>query len=96
MAFALPCSALRWLLVVAPLPARAASSVQIEARALVGGRYEVGGWMALSVTLVNEGEPTEGYVVAETVDRLRAPLRRDARRRAQGRDALRPARGLPA
>ena len=54
-----------WLL-VAPLPARAASAVDIEVRALVGGRYEVGGLLALSVSLANEGEPTSGYLVAET------------------------------
>jgi hypothetical protein len=53
-------------LLVAPMPARAASAVDIEARALVGGRYEVGGWLALSVSLVNEGEPTSGHVVAGT------------------------------
>ena len=51
---------------VGPAPARAASAVEIEARALVGGRYEVGGWLALSVALANEGEPTSGYLVAGT------------------------------
>ena len=54
------------VVLLAPLPARAASAVQIEARALVAGRYEVGGWLALSVSLANEGEPTSGYLVAET------------------------------
>ena len=58
------------LLVVAiilpALPARAASSIQIDARALVGGRYAVGGWMAISVTLTNDGEPTEGTLAAAT------------------------------
>lgn len=48
------------------LPVRAASSIEIEARALVGGRYEVGGWLGIAVTLSNEGEPTEGYVVSQT------------------------------
>ncbi len=48
------------------IPVHAASSVQVEARALVAGRYEVGGWMALAVTLVNDGEPTEGYLSATT------------------------------
>lgn len=51
---------------VSVLPARAASAVEIDARAMVGGRFEVGGWAAISVTLVNEGEPTEGTVSAET------------------------------
>jgi hypothetical protein len=54
------------VVLLAPLPARAASAVQIDARALVAGRYEVGGWLALSVSLANEGEPTSGYLVAET------------------------------
>lgn len=48
------------------LPARAASAIDIEARALVAGRYEVGGWLALSVTLVNDGEPTDGYLTSQT------------------------------
>ena len=47
-------------------PARAASSVELQARALMGGRYEVGGWAAVAVTLVNDGEPTEGNLTAET------------------------------
>ena len=47
-------------------PARAASSVDVQVRALMGGRYEVGGWAAVAVTLVNEGEPTEGNLTAET------------------------------
>ncbi len=48
------------------LPARAASAVEIQARALVGGRYAVSGWLAISVTLVNDGEPTEGVLAAST------------------------------
>lgn len=47
-------------------PARAASSVTIDARVLLGGRYESGGWAAVSVTLVNESSPTDGYLTAET------------------------------
>jgi hypothetical protein len=53
-------------LLVPALPARAASSIDIEARALVGGRYMVGGWMAIAVTLVNDGEPTQGDLAAAT------------------------------
>ena len=53
-------------LLVPALPVSAASSIQIEARGLVGGRYAVGGWMGISVTLVNDGEPTEGTLVATT------------------------------
>ena len=52
------------LLSALPGPVAAASSVQIEARPLVGGRYQVGGWAAVSVTLVNPGEPTDGYLLA--------------------------------
>jgi hypothetical protein len=54
------------LSVATPAEVRAASSVQIEARALVGGRYQVNGWAAIAVTLVNEGVPTDGWVSAET------------------------------
>ena len=53
-------------LLIPALPVRAASSIDIEARALVGGRYMVGGWMAISVTLVNDGEPTQGTLAAAT------------------------------
>ncbi|MGH2417064.1 MAG: hypothetical protein ACRDFY_01895, partial [Candidatus Limnocylindria bacterium] len=53
-------------LVLPATPTRAASSVDIEARALVGGRYSVGGWMAIAVTLVNDGEPTQGDLAAAT------------------------------
>jgi hypothetical protein len=60
-------AATAWLVVGAvALPARAASAVQIEVHPLVGGRYEVGGWVALSVTLVNQGPPVDGYLVTET------------------------------
>jgi hypothetical protein len=57
--------AVAWLM-LPTMPANAASSVEIEARALVGGRYEVGGWMALAVTMVNDGEPTDGSLIVET------------------------------
>ena len=53
-------------LLLPALPARAASAITIEARALVGGRFAVGGWMAISVALVNQGEPTEGTLAAST------------------------------
>ena len=53
------------LTIVTASPALGASQVSIEARALVGGRYEVGGWVAVAVTLVNEGAPTEGTLLAE-------------------------------
>lgn len=53
-------------LLLPALPVRAASSVDIEVRALAGGRYAVGGWMAVAVTLVNDGEPTQGDLAAST------------------------------
>lgn len=67
--WAVPVACVALLLVALLLPAlpvRAASSIQIEARALVGGRYAVGGWMGISVTLVNDSEPTEGTLAAAT------------------------------
>jgi hypothetical protein len=51
---------------LAAVPVRAASAVDIEVRALVGGNYAIGGWLALSATLVNDGEPTDGYLTAAT------------------------------
>lgn len=53
-------------LLLPAVPVRAASSVDIEVRALAGGRYAVGGWMAIAVTLVNDGEPTQGDLAATT------------------------------
>ncbi|HEX2883066.1 MAG TPA: hypothetical protein VHQ42_00685 [Candidatus Limnocylindria bacterium] len=63
---ALPFAIVLGLLVAGP--ALAASAVDLEARALLGGRYQVGGWAAVEVTLVNDGEPTEGHLVAEGDD----------------------------
>lgn len=57
-------------LLLAAVPVHAASSISIDARPLLGGRYEVGGWAAIAVTLANEGEPTEGYLEAEGEDSL--------------------------
>ena len=67
--WALPVAGLALLLVALLLPAipvRAASSIQIEARGLLGGRYAVGGWVGIAVTLVNDGEPTQGTLGAAT------------------------------
>lgn len=46
----------------------AAGPISIEARALVAGRYEPGGWLALSVTLSNDGAPVSGVLAADTTD----------------------------
>lgn len=53
-------------LLAPPQTVRAASAVDIEARALVGGRYAVNSWIAIAVTLVNDGAPTEGDLAAAT------------------------------
>lgn len=57
-------------LAVGAAPVHAASSVQVEVRPMVGGRYEIGGWLGVSVTLVNPGAATEGYLTAETASGL--------------------------
>ena len=54
------------LTALVPVPAHAASAVEIQARALLGGRYEPGGWVAVAVTLDNGGTPTEGWLASET------------------------------
>ena len=61
-------------LVIAPVavigawaqPVRAASAIEMEARALLGGRYEIGGWLAVAVTMANDSTPTEGWLTAGT------------------------------
>lgn len=55
---------------VAAGPVHAASAVQLEVRPMVGGRYEIGGWLGVSVTLINPGAATEGYLSAETASGL--------------------------
>jgi hypothetical protein len=47
---------------------RGATSVEIEVRPLLGGHYAIGGWLGVSVSVTNDGAPTEGYVSAETSD----------------------------
>ncbi len=49
-----------------PTPVRAASAVDIGVRSLLAGRYEPGGWAGLEVTLVNDGTPTEGWLISDT------------------------------
>jgi hypothetical protein len=48
--------------------ASAADTIAIEARALVGGRFEAGGWAALAVSLANDGPPVTGYLAADSED----------------------------
>ena len=49
-------------------PVGAADTITLEARALVGGRFEANGWIAVSVTLANSGSPTTGYLAADGED----------------------------
>ncbi|MDP9468900.1 MAG: hypothetical protein M3P32_09230, partial [Chloroflexota bacterium] len=49
-------------------PVGAADTIQLEARALVAGRFESNGWLALAVTLSNSGAPTTGYLAADGQD----------------------------
>lgn len=49
-------------------PAGAADSITLEARALVGGRFESNGWIALAATLSNTGSPVTGYLATDGED----------------------------
>src|SRR5919108_3087569 len=55
-------------LALAAVPVRGATSVEIEIRPLLGGRYAVGGWVGVSVSVRNDGPPTDGHVSAQTAD----------------------------
>jgi hypothetical protein len=54
------------LLLLLAMPVRGATSVELEVNPLLGGRYPSGGWLAVAVSLTNDGAPTEGHVTAET------------------------------
>jgi hypothetical protein len=56
------------LIALVPGTAAAADSVRLEARSLVGGRFEASGWAAISIALTNSGEPVDGYVTVESED----------------------------
>lgn len=51
------------LVAVTP-PAGAAGEISITARGLMGGRFTVGTWAAVSVSLANDGSPVTGSLVA--------------------------------
>src|SRR5918996_1755019 len=57
-------------LLIAMLPAAvaAASPITLEARTLVGGRFEAGGWAAISISLSNGGAPVDGFVAIDSDD----------------------------
>ncbi|TMB83422.1 MAG: hypothetical protein E6J39_06645 [Chloroflexi bacterium] len=60
-------------LAVPTLPAmhpavRAAGSILVTPRALVGGRFGQGGWLAILVDLRNDGPPVSGAIVANGSD----------------------------
>lgn len=76
------------LLALAPT---SAATVSMEARALVGGRYESGGWLAISVSLRNDGAPITGAVVADGADgTVRRPVDLPAGARKQVELYVRP------
>jgi hypothetical protein len=50
------------------VPAGAADAITMEARALVGGRFESNGWIAVAATLTNGGSPVTGYLAADGED----------------------------
>ena len=47
---------------------QAADPIVLQARALLGGRFAPGGWLAISVTLRNDGPPVSGRIVATGSD----------------------------
>jgi len=49
-------------------PVGAAGAITLDARALVGGRFETNGWIAIAATLTNGGSPVTGYVAADSED----------------------------
>jgi hypothetical protein len=49
-------------------PAGAADAITLEARALVAGRFESNGWIAVAATLSNGGSPVTGYLAADGED----------------------------
>jgi hypothetical protein len=67
------------------------ASVTMEARGLVGGRYESGGWLAIAVSLGNDGAPVTGAVVVDGADgSVRRPLDLPAGSRKQVELYVRP------
>ena len=49
-------------------PVGAADAITLEARALVGGRFEANGWIGIAATLSNGGSPVTGYLAADGID----------------------------
>ncbi|MEX0626135.1 MAG: hypothetical protein WD402_06295 [Chloroflexota bacterium] len=49
-------------------PVGAAEAITLEARALVGGRFESNGWIGIAATLSNGGSPVTGYLAADGID----------------------------
>ena len=49
-------------------PVGAADAITLEARSLVGGRFESNGWIAIAATLSNGGSPVTGYLAADGED----------------------------
>ena len=79
------------LLLAMPASVAAAGPVTIEARTLVGGRFEAGGWAAISISLANDGEPTDGFVAIDSEDgTVRRPVDLPAGARKQVSLYVRP------
>jgi hypothetical protein len=79
------------LMLVAASATAAASPVSLEVRPLLGGRFETGGWLALSVRLTNDGPPVSGYLLAGTSDgTARRPVELPAGARKQVTLYVRP------
>ena len=62
-----------FLLPILATAAIGADPVQLQARALVAGRFEDGGWLGIAISLTNDAQPVNGFVVAEGID---GPVRR--------------------
>ena len=54
------------LLALSAVPALAAGDVTMSVRALLGGQYQSGSWVALAVSLANDGAPVDGVVSVDT------------------------------
>jgi hypothetical protein len=79
------------LLTALPATVAAADQITIEARTLAGGRFEAGGWAAISISLANNGEPIGGFVAIDSEDgTVRRPVDLPAGARKQVTLYVRP------
>ena len=79
------------LLTAMPGAVAGADQITIEARTLGGGRFEAGGWAAISISLANNGEPINGFVAIDSEDgTVRRPVDLPAGARKQVSLYVRP------